>query len=177
MKFKKAPRNMEVIGNYRNDEVQISTEIESPGPLDGAAGYYRTYGYAKVRGLLNQLDNEEEPVTEQLRRFFSYFLKLNINLISQRTFRFNNDNLNLDVKELDVTVICHQVGDATVWIKTHEKEIHEVDLKENDLLIIDNSISLFRRKPNFISRFVDKYSTFDNSYIQTLLYYVRDLSV
>ncbi len=173
MNYKNAPVNMENILNYRDDNVHLSVEVGCQAPPYGSTEYYKIHGYSKVSGLLNQLEDTEE----ELRKFCSYYLGLSVEPVSSRTFAFDNSNLHIGVKDSDVTIICQLRNDATLWIKTHQKEIHQISLKERDLLIVDNRVKLFRRKPNFISRFVDRYSTINSQYIQTLLFYGNRISV
>ena len=176
MKYIRMPQVMECINNYRNGQVKLSIKLSgSPVPY-GTSEYLNEYGYCKVSDLSDQLDLSNNSFSACIKRFLHTFLNFELKHKTHLSMLYCNDNLSYNPKPQDINVIHQCVSESKMWIETLNNQIHEVELKEGDLLVTSKSVKVYRRKPNFFSRWADRFSTAEINYIQNIIQYEFNLS-
>ena len=170
------PEVMECINGYRDGNVKLSIKRDGSAVPAGALDFFSEYGYFKVADLAQQLDLSTEPLGTWVQRFLKTFINLDLNLKAHVSMLYANNNLTYNLRSDDIQVIHQCLGKATMWIKTLNDGFHQLELTEGELLVVTPEVKVYRRKPNFFSRWADKFSTAEINYIQNILQYGQNLS-
>jgi hypothetical protein len=165
------PQVMECINGYRDGQVQLSIKKDGAAVPAGSLEYLQDYGYFKIANLTHQLDLSVEPFDTWIQRFLKTFLGFDLHHKNHISMLYSNENLTYSPSPEDIDIIHQCTGTANIWIKTHNKETHQVNLSSGDLLVVTPKAKVYRRKPNFFSYWADKFSTVETTYIHNIFQY------